>query len=231
MVNPSNNIMPFLTQLQQNNNKQWFDANRDWYKTASAEFNQLIADMIEILADTDPEFVGVTPKECIYLIFRDLRFSPDKTPYKTHFSANIALGGKNSQRCGFYIQLEPHNLSMCGGGLWIEDKNILKAVRDELYSVPEDMLEIIESDGFKKYFSGLWDYQKLKKVPVGYNTDFPHADLLKYKHYIASANLTDSLVASDRLYDYIANAHKALYPMCRLLNAIIDDAKCWKNSC
>lgn len=225
MVNPADNIMPFLTELQQNNSKQWFDAHRDWYKSASADFSQLIADMIQILAETNPEFVGVTAKESIYRIFRDLRFSPDKTPYKTHFAANIALGGKNSQRCGFYIQFEPHNLSMCGGGLWIEDKNILKAVRNELYSVPEDMLEIIESAEFKKYYSGLWDYQKLKKVPAGYDPDFVHVDLLKYKHYIASATLTDSMVASDRLYSYIAGAHKALYPMCRLLNDIIDCAK------
>ncbi len=224
MINPANNIMPFLSELQQNNNKQWFDNNRNWYKKASADFVQFVADMIEILAETNPEFVGVTAKESIYRIFRDLRFSFDKTPYKTHFAANIAPGGKNSQRCGFYIQLEPHDMSMCGGGIWIEDKNILKAIRDELYSVPEDLLDIIETDEFRNTFNGLWDYQKLKTVPAGYNRDFKHADLLKYKHFIASNAIADRQVAAPDLYDYIANVHKTLYPMCRLLNSIIDDA-------
>ena len=223
MINPADNIMPFLTELQVNNNKPWFDKNRDWYKRAQADFVQFIADMIEIMADTERDLAGLAAKDCVYRIFRDLRFSPDKTPYKTHFSANIAPGGKNSKLCGFYIQLEPNNLSMCGGGLWIEDKNILKAVRDELYVVPEDLLDILDSADFKRYFNGLWDYQKLKKVPTGYDSNFPHADLLKYKHYIASNDMPDQLVASPDLYKHIANAHKALYPMCKLLNSIIEE--------
>ncbi|MBR5643406.1 MAG: DUF2461 domain-containing protein [Salinivirgaceae bacterium] len=224
MINPANNIMPFLAALQQNNNKPWFDQNRDWFKAAQADFSQLITDVIEILSDTEPKFAGLTAKDCIYRIYRDLRFSFDKTPYKTHFSANIAPGGKNSEWCGFYVQLEPNNLSMCGGGLWIEDKNILKAVRNELYSVPEDLVEIIETKEFKRYFGGLWDYQKLKKVPTGFDADFKYADLLKYKHYIVTNTLTDEQVASPDLYSHIASVHRTLHPMCRLLDSIIEDA-------
>ena len=224
MINPVNNILPFLDALRLNNNKPWFDQNRNWYKAAQADFVQLVADMIEILSDTEPKFAGLTAKDCIYRIFRDLRFSPDKTPYKTHFSANIAPGGKNSPKCGFYIQFEPHNLSMCGGGLWIEDKNILKAVRNELCIVPEDLLEIIESKEFKRYFGGLWDYQKLKKVPTGYDINPAHAELLKYKHFIVTNTITDEQLARPDLYEHIANAHRTLYPMCRLLDDIIEEA-------
>ena len=224
MINPANNILPFLDALRLNNNKPWFDQNRNWYKAAQTDFVQFITDMIEILSDTEPKFAGLTAKDCIYRIFRDLRFSFDKTPYKTHFSANIAPGGKNSPKCGFYIQFEPHNLSMCGGGLWIEDKNILKAVRDELYSVPEDLLEIIETKEFKSYFGPLWDYQKLKKVPAGYDRDFAHADLLKYKHFIVTNDISDEQVSQPNLYDHIANAHLILQPMCRLLDDIIEEA-------
>ncbi len=224
MINPANNIMPFLAALQQNNNKPWFDQYRDWFKAAQADFSQLITDVIEILSDTEPKFAGLTAKDCIYRIYRDLRFSFDKTPYKTHFSANIAPGGKNSEWCGFYVQLEPNNLSMCGGGLWIEDKNILKAVRNELYSVPEDLIDIIETKEFRRYFGGLWDYQKLKKVPTGFDADFKYADLLKYKHFIAINYLTNEQVASPNLYEHIANVHRTLHPMCRLLDSIIEDA-------
>ena len=224
MINPANNIMPFLAALQQNNNKPWFDQNRDWFKAAQSDFSQLITDVIEILSDSEPKFAGLTAKDCIYRIYRDLRFSFDKTPYKTHFSANIAPGGKNSEWCGFYVQLEPNNLSMCGGGLWIEDKNILKAVRNELYSVPEDLIDIIETKEFKRYFGGLWDYQKLKKVPTGFDADFKYADLLKYKHYIVTNSLTDEQVASPDLYNHIASVHRTLHPMCRLLDSIIEDA-------
>lgn len=223
MVNPSSNIMPFLTELQLNNNKEWFDANRKWYKAASADFTQLVTEMISILSDINPEFIGTTAKDSIYRIFRDLRFSYDKTPYKTHFAANIAQGGKNSPRAGFYIQFEPHNLSMCGGGVWIEDKAILKAIRDELYSVPEDLVEILENKGFRKFYNdGLWNYQKLKNVPNGYDRDFKYADLLKYKHFIVSCSMTDEQVSAKNLYEHIAMAYNAVHPMCRLMNDIID---------
>ncbi len=224
MINPTVNIMPFLADLERNNNKPWFDKNRDRYKAATADFQQMITDIIELLSDTDKELIGVTAKQSIYRIYRDLRFSLDKTPYKTHFAANIAVGGKNTPRCGFYVQLEPGR-SMCGGGLWIEDKNILKAVRDELAVVPEDLVEILGKPSFKKFFpDGLWDYQKLKKVPTGYNSNAQHAELLKYKHFIVTNNLSDSLLASSNLYSHIANAHREIFPMTRLFNSILEDA-------
>lgn len=224
MINPATNIMPFLYDLARNNNKPWFDANRERYTTAANDFSQMITDLIERLSDTDNSIVGVTAKQSIYRIYRDLRFSHDKTPYKTHFSANIAAGGKSSIKSGFYIQLEPE-MSMCGGGLWIEDKNILKIVRNELALVPEDLMEILEKQSFRKFYpDGLWDYQKLKKVPSGYDANAHYADLLKYKHFIATAYITDNQLSKSDLYDYIAAAHREIYPMLQLFNSILEDA-------
>jgi len=207
-----------------NNNKPWFDANKSRYLTANDDFAQMITDLIERMSDTETELSGLQAKNTIYRIYRDLRFSPDKTPYKTHFSANIAPGGKNSIRCGFYVQLEPGR-SICGGGLWIEDKEILKAVRNELASVPEDLLEILDKPSFRKFYpDGLWNFQKLKKVPAGYDANLPHADLLKYKHFIVSADLSDQLLRSAELYDFIIEAHREVYPLFRFLNSILEDA-------
>ncbi len=218
--------MPFLSELRFNNNKPWFDSHKKQYKAALSDFEQLIADQIELMSAQDPALSGCTPRNSIYRIYRDLRFSLDKTPYKTHMSANIAPGGKNSPLCGFYVQLEPGNLSMCGGGLWIEDKDILNSVRNEIYAVPEDFTSIIDNPNFREYFpDGLWDYQKAKKVPTKYDSTFAYADMLKYRHFIVTCPLPDSLVVSNQLYSRIGGAFKQLLPFMTLLNSIVESGK------
>lgn len=224
MINPNNTILPFLVELQRNNNKVWFDQNRSWYQAATAEFTQFVTDIIEIVATNDPALATATAKNSIYRIFRDVRFSADKTPYKGHLAANIAPNGKKSQYCGFYIQLEPNNQSFFGGGLWIEDKNILQAVRKEICSVPEDFVQILNNPQFQQTFpDGLWTYNKLKKVPNGFDPNFEYADLLKYKHFVVTQFVDDNSLSSTNLYERIANIHKQIIPLNNLFNYIIDD--------
>jgi uncharacterized protein (TIGR02453 family) len=218
------NAIPFLTELEANNNKTWFEKNKAWYHLATKEFKDFIDDLIPHLVKTEPRLAGLTSKECVYRIFRDVRFSNNKIPYKTHFAANIAPGGKSSKQAGFYVHIEPTGKSMTGGGAYIEDPAYLKALRTEFYQVPEELIDILEAPGFKKYFSGLWDHEKLKTAPKGFPKDFKYIDLLKYKHYIAITELTAKDISSETLLPKLVDIHKSMQPLNLLINTILDDA-------
>ncbi|MCP4355861.1 MAG: DUF2461 domain-containing protein [Proteobacteria bacterium] len=217
------NVIPFLTDLTKNNNKDWFEKNKERYKQAHNDFKEFVDQLIPLLAQTDPLINGLSSKESVYRIYRDVRFSKDKTPYKTHFGANLAPGGRKSKLAGFYLHIEPMGTSITGGGIFMPEAPALKALRNEFYQVPEEMLEIINNPDFKKYFSGLWG-DKLKLAPKGFPKDFEHIDLLKYKSYVVIHDIDNTILKADNIQEHLANAHRALYPMNRLINTILEDA-------
>ena len=101
-------IMQFLTELKQNNNREWFQANKNRYDSLRKGFIDEVQQLIDRIALFDPEIAGLEAKDCLFRIYRDIRFSPDKTPYKIHFAAYMAsCGGRGSERGGYYIHLEP----------------------------------------------------------------------------------------------------------------------------
>lgn len=218
------NVIPFLTELSKNNNKEWFTKNKVWYQTALSDFITFIDELIPQLAAIDPQLVGLNAKDCVYRIYRDVRFSKDKTPYKNHFGANIGAGGRKSKMAGFYVHIEPTGTSITGGGIYMPEAPVLKALRNEFYQVPEELLEIIEAPAFKTYFPGLWDEDKLKTAPKGFPKDFKHMDLLKYKSYIAMGSMTLSDISKPDFMVHLIQIYKAMYPLNRLINTIIEDA-------
>lgn len=218
------NVIPFLTDLANNNNKAWFEQNKPRYKQAFDDFKEFIDQLIPHLANIDPLLNGLTAKDCVYRIYRDVRFSKDKTPYKTHFGAYMAPGGRKSKLAGFYVHIDPSSSSMTGGGIYHPEAPELKAIRTEFHSVPEDLIEILDSKNVKNYFSGLWE-NKLKMAPKGFPKEFEHIDLLKYKSYILSHNINNSTIKKDDFILYLVDVFKALYPLNRLLNTILEDAK------
>jgi len=218
-------VLPFLSELAVNNNKDWFTEKKPLYQEAYGDFKNFVDDLIPHLAQTDPLLVGLEAKNCVYRIYRDVRFSKDKTPYKTHFGANIAPGGRKSKLAGFYLHIEPVGTSITGGGIFMPEPPILKALRTEFHQVPEELIEILEAPEFKKHFDGLWQENKLKLAPKGFPKDFEHIDLLKYKSYVVIHNLPKKEVESTTLIQKLVEIHKAMYPLNRLINTIIDDAK------
>jgi len=216
-------IVPFLVDLSKNNNKEWFQKNKLRYQQAHNDFKDFIDHIIPILAKTDPLIQGLSAKDCVYRIYRDVRFSKDKTPYKTHFGANIAPGGRKSKKAGFYVHIDPSGESITGGGLYMPEPPMLKALRNEFLQVPEELIEILEDKKFKKYFSGLWG-DKLKLAPKGFPKDFEHIELLKHKSFVAIHEISNNTLQNYNLVDYLTNVHKALYPLNRLINTILEDA-------
>lgn len=219
-----NNVIPFLTELNKNNNREWFTDNKKWYQKSMDDFKVFVDDLIPHLAQTDNSLNGISAKDCVYRIYRDVRFSKDKTPYKIHFGANIASGGRKSKLAGFYLHIEPAGESVTGGGIFMPEPPILKALRTEFYKVPEELIDILEDSKFKKYFkNGLWDRDKLKLAPKGFPKDFEHIDLLKNKSFVAVSELSNSEISSERLIQKLVEIHKAMYPLNRLINTIIED--------
>lgn len=215
------NILPFLSALEENNNREWFNANKAWYQKANKDFHAFVNKLIAAMEVFDSSLAGLDAKDCVFRIYRDVRFSNDKRPFKTHFGAYIGPGGRKSEKPGYYVHVELHNQSIAGGGLYMPSPEILKQVRNELLVTPEDMIDILEEPGFKKYFDGLWG-EKLKTAPKGFPKDFEHIDLLKYKGYVVISNISDKQLNDDNIAELYFDITKTMYPFKRLLDSILE---------
>jgi len=208
--------LSFLSDLQTNNNREWFQANRRRYEEGRSEYLAFIEALVSELGIIDQDLGPVDPKNAMFRINRDIRFSRDKSPYKTNFGAFIAKGGKKSGNAGYYFHLDPQG-SFIAGGIYHPEPEILKRVRQEIYENPEEFIEIIEDKAFRDYFGELFD-DRLKTSPKGYPGDFEFIDLLKYKSYMVSRELDEKLVGGDGLLEETLKASRMMHPMVRFIN-------------
>lgn len=212
--------LKFLKDLKKNNNKSWFDKNRKRYEEAKADFLQFIQAAIDSYSKKDKTLTGIKAKDCIFRINRDVRFSKDKSPYKTNFGASINKGGRKAMNsAGYYFHLEPGQLFL-GGGIYQPMPPELSKVRQEVdYSFPE-FKKIIGSKKFKTVYDDM-DKSKeflLSRVPKGYEADNPAAEYLKLKSYLAITQLNDRDVTSKNLLKKTTDAFEALKPLIDFLN-------------
>ena len=212
--------LSFIKELKKNNNKEWFHANRSLYDEARAEFIAFIEILVSEIGIFDPELGPVNPKSTIFRINRDIRFSRDKSPYKTNFGAFIIKGGKKSGNAGYYFHLEPGG-TFIGGGVYHPEPEILKKVRDEIYGNPEEFNRILKEEKFYEYFGELYD-DRLKNAPKGYPKDFEYIDLLRYKSYIVSRAFEEKLVRGDGLLKEVLTAFRMMHPLVRFINYALE---------
>lgn len=217
-------ILSYLRELQENNNREWFNANKERYTELKNRFEDVVALLIEEIAVFDPEIKGVAVKDCVYRIYRDVRFSPNKAPYKNHFAAYIcAPNGRNSQRCGYYVHIQPDNC-LLGGGAYCPEPALLKRLRQDIYENAEEFVSILKEPAFMQEFKELDQADKLKKVPAPFPADFPEADLLKYKHYDVVSVKPDAWFENKDFVKKAAGTLQKLYKFNRFLNYTIDEA-------
>lgn len=172
------NVESFLAELRVNNNREWFEANKARYKVIQEEFNNFVEKLIDEISAFDPSISGVTVKDSTYRIYRDVRFSPNKEPYKTHIGAYVCKGGKKSGYAGYYFHVEPVGCILAVG-LHCPEPKVLRSVRDEIFANGADFQKSIDlADGFAIDRSS-----SLKKVPRDYPADFQQADYLKLKEF------------------------------------------------
>lgn len=218
-------VFDFLTLLRENNNRAWYHQNKKMYQEAKAAIEEFLDHLIPELIKLNPALQGLTPKTTMFRIFRDIRFSKDKTPYKTNFGAVISPGGRKSPYSGLYLHIEPGN-SMTGGGIYKPQKEVLNAVRQEIYYNGDKLREIIKEPRFREWFGEIQSMgDELKRMPKGYETNSPNADLLKLKTITVMHPLTDDVLMSDKAMEEIIKSYEILQPFNDFFNEAIDLAK------
>jgi len=198
----------FLKQIKLNNNKPWFEKNRPAYEKARSEWLAFVTRLVEGIRKIEP-IPEKEPSKYIHRIYRDIRFSKDKTPYKTHFSAIIERGLEN-RKCPLYLQIQPGR-SLMGGGIWDPPADVLKMVRQEIDYNSAGLKKIINAKEFLKYF-GKISGSKLVRPPKGYEPDNPNIELLKFKQLYVERSFDDELVLSGQLLPEILKTYKAALP-------------------
>ena len=223
MTSITQNTFEFLKDLKQNNDRDWFLANKPRFEDAKKEFENFIDQLIGEITRFDNSIAHHSAKNCIFRIYRDVRFSKDKSPYKSHFGAHISSAAKRSEihsRAGYYIHIEPGG-SMLAGGAYLPQGPWIKAIRQEISYNADDLKRILNKPAFKDYF-GEMEGEKLKRAPKGYDPDHPEIELLKYKSFLAANKCADEQVLSSDFPVHCANVFKALYPFDQFLNMAID---------
>lgn len=216
----SNTILHFLKELARNNNKVWYQKNKNLYAQAKNEFEVVTGLLINEIGKFDENVSGLLPKDCIFRIFRDVRFSNDKTPYKTNFGAYMCKGGRKGGLAGYYLHVEPGSCFLAGG-IYMPPSPVLRAIRNEIYHNTDEFLEILEDKKFKQYFGQVWG-EKLTGPPRGFSKDFPHIELLKYKHYNVAHEVSEQQVTGEDFIGYAAEVYREMLPFNRFLNQAIE---------
>ena len=216
-------IINFLKELNENNNREWFAQNKSRYEKVKSKFEEISRLLISEISIFDNDIKNVDVKDCVFRIYRDIRFSTDKTPYKTHFGVYIAsAGGRKSQRGGYYLHLDPAG-SFIAVGVWCPPPNILKALRQSVCDNIDELNEIRNETGFNTYFKTFFEEDKLKNVPAGFPRDFPDAELLKLKHYMVEYKLDDKILNASDFVLQLAQIARAGYPLNKFLNYKVDE--------
>lgn len=213
MAKIEHSTFEFLNQLKDNNNREWFSDNKSLYIIARQNVEAFAENVLKTIRKVDntiPE--SLLAKQCLLRIYRDIRFSNNKTPYKTHFGISISASGKGTGRPGYYLHIEPGQ-SFVAGGYWAPDATDLKAIRQEIDYNTSDFLKIIDSKEFKDYFGGLDKSDTLKLAPKGYDVDHTYIDLLKLKSFIGIHDLSNKLITSEKGIQEIAKGVSLIYPL------------------
>lgn len=215
-------VLKFLKELSLNNNKEWFDSNKKRYLLVKEYIESFTMGLINSISEFDDHAKYLTPKDCTYRIYRDTRFSQDKTPYKTHIGIFINPPfGKKSYRMGYYLHIEPGNCMLGVGNVCLPPAlitGIRKSIKDNI----EEYLEIIENPEFKKIYNKVGE-NPVKTAPKGFSKEWEYIDLVRPKDYYSSHGLTDREVISKSFLKKATDMLKVGKPFMDFINFTIDE--------
>jgi len=208
----------FLKDLKKNNNKPWFEKNKSVYLDAKEDMEAFVQQVIDGLGKIDPDIAPLQPKDCVYRIYRDVRFSKDKTPYKTNMGASLNRGGKKMPTAGYYFHCEPGR-NLVGGGLWMPQAPELNKVRQEIDYNFAEWQKILKAPSFRKVFpEGLDQEDMLSRPPKGYDEENPAIEFLKLKSFIVTRTLSDAEMQSRSALKEILKTFGAMKEFIYFLN-------------
>ena len=215
--------LQFLDDLKKNNNREWFQDNKKRYEVFKKDYHQLVSDFLDIMKPLDPSLELLEIKDCTFRINRDIRFSKDKSPYKSHLGVWMSAGAKGANRSGYYVHIEKGG-SFIAGGFYSPDAEELKKVRKEIAFFYDDLQEILNDKNFKKEFGSLDvnENNSLKSMPRGYEKDHPAIEFLKLKSFTASQTYDISEVTKKDFVKKMNEKLIALKPLNDFINRALD---------
>lgn len=212
--------LEFLSRLGKNNNREWFQAHKDAYDSALENVKQFITGLIAELSLFDPHInTEIQASRCLFRIYRDTRFSKDKTPYKTWFAAGISIDGRKLDGPEYYLHIEPEK-SFLAAGYWRPDKDHLNAIRQEIDYSYQELVDALEGGGWT--VDDLSAEDKLKRAPAGYAEDHPYIDVLKLKSYILYQSFSDEEMTSPEALDVLVSTARRIFPFKRFIHQALD---------
>jgi uncharacterized protein (TIGR02453 family) len=210
--------LEFLNQLKVNNNREWFERNKERYRAAHENMIGFMDSLIAEMNKVD-NIETISGKKSLFRIYRDVRFSKDKTPYKPNFAGSFSRLGKHL-RGGYYLRIRPGE-SFLAGGFWEPNKEDLFRIRKEIEVDATEFREILEDKNFQHYFGNTFKGDELKTAPRGFDKEHPDVDLLRKKGFIAVRNFTDDEVLSPNFSLEVDKSYKALRPFFNLFSDIL----------
>jgi uncharacterized protein (TIGR02453 family) len=217
----SSATLQFLKALEKNNNRDWFLANKNKYDLAKTNYLNFVEEVLNGILKFDSSLAELNPKQCVFRINRDVRFSKNKAPYKTNFGASFSKGAKKIDTAGYYFHLEP-GACFIGGGLWMPQAPDLQKLRQEIDYCYKEFNGILQHKEFKKTFQGLSTDAKLARPPKGYDIDNPAIELLKLKSFTAIMPISDKEVLDPTVVKKTLSIFKTIAPLVHFLNRAIE---------
>jgi len=214
--------MIFLEGLKANNSRDWFNENKDNYLLALKSYENVLERLISAVGFIDDDVLGLKSREAIFRIYRDVRFSQDKSPYKTHFGAFLARGGRKSPSAGYYIHLEAEG-SVLAGGIWRPESENLKKIRRAIDLYQEEFLQIVSEKTFTQWFGKLSIDDALVRVPAGFSNDSPVANYLRKKSFTVGHPFSNREVLEPNFEQRVVEACQAMYRFNTFLREAIDE--------
>ncbi|MCO5249587.1 MAG: DUF2461 domain-containing protein [Chitinophagales bacterium] len=213
----------FFQELSQNNHREWFQTHKSKYDFIVEKAKVLASKWINALGELDADIAINNSQKAIFRIYRDVRFSKDKTPYKTHIGMAIGKGGRKARWAGWYFQIAP-NESFLAAGKWAPDGKELKALRQEIDYNWDEFERIISAKEVKKTYTALDTNESLKTAPKGYDITHPAIEILKLKHFIFEKSYTDEEILRPDFIEQLIRDSKILLPFVQFLNRGLEDA-------
>lgn len=214
-------LVEFLSGLEQNNNRPYFVWHKPAYDVLREEFEALTAELIARVAKFDRGLGPVDAKKALFRIYRDTRFSKDKTPYKTHFSAAIRERAKKGLEPGYYFHIDHRGVLLAGGGIYNPDPATLARIRRHIARHPAALTRVLREPRFHKTYGGLSDEEALARPPKGFAPDMPHIDAIKLKHYFALIEVDIAKRPPQDLARSIAGYFRDVVPLMRWLRRAV----------
>lgn len=214
--------LEFLKKLARNNNREWFNGHKEDYLRVKAKIEGLTERLIAVVASFEPEAACLTPADCTYRIYRDTRFSQDKTPYKTHIGIFINPPyGKKSNRMGYYLHIEPGGCFVAAGTVCLPSK-VVTAIRRSIFDNVEEYAAIVNGAEFRRIYPVVGE-NPVKTAPKGFPKDWPYLDLVRPRDFCASHTLTEEEVLSADLAELAGELFRVAKPFNDFINYAIDE--------